>query len=149
MRESEKVQFHRYPEIEAKRMLVELMDQPSKYNHSLESFISRVTCRLAWGHSEASDELKQRARELLIGVSPTGHLGNKLPFIMNLPDWLSPAKVWEKRRAKTERRFFEVMQEQVESDLQEKRAPPSWMRTYLESSNSWGFTYSLEGAYCV
>lgn len=149
MRESEKAQFHRYPEIEAKRMLVELMDQPSQCNHVLESFVSRVTCRLAWGHSEASDELKQRARELLIGVSPTGALGNKLPFLMSLPDWLVPAKAWERRRARTERRFFEMMQKDVENDMKEKRAPQSWMRTFLESRGSWGFQYELEGAYAV
>ncbi|KAF2838015.1 cytochrome P450 [Patellaria atrata CBS 101060] len=65
--------------LEALRMLVELMDDPSQYNHTLESFIARVTCRLAWGHAGASDELKQRARELLISVSLRGHLGNKLP----------------------------------------------------------------------
>src|SRR4051812_26896917 len=102
MRETEKSLFHRYPEIEAKRMLVELLDEPERYNHAMESFIARVTCRLAWGHSEASNELKQRARELLIVVSPTGALGNKLPFPMALPDWLVPAKTWEKRRAATE-----------------------------------------------
>lgn len=149
MKESEKALFHRYPELEAKRMLVELMDEPDRYNHALESFISRVTCRLAWGHSDASDELKQRARELLIGVSPTGALGNKLPFLMSLPDWLVPAKAWERRRANTERRFFEIMQSNVESDMKEKKAPQSWMRTYLENRTKWNFTYELEGAYAV
>lgn len=149
MRESEKVMFNHYPEIEAKRMLVELLDAPDRYNHALESFIARVTCRLAWGHSEASDELKQRARELLIGVSPTGALGNKIPFIMALPDWLSPAKAWERRRAGTERRFFEIMQGQVENDIQEKKAPQSWMKLFLDNRSKWGFTYELEGAYAV
>ncbi|CAI6335753.1 unnamed protein product [Periconia digitata] len=149
MRESEKAMFHRYPEVEAKRMLVELLDKPEHYNHALESFISRVTCRLAWGHSEASDELKQRARELLIGVSPTGALGNKIPFVMGLPDWLSPTKAWERRRAKTERRFFEMMQGQVESDVLEKKASPSWMKLFLDSRSKWGFKYDLEGAYAV
>ncbi|KAF1958530.1 cytochrome P450 2E1 [Byssothecium circinans] len=149
MRESEKAMFHRYPELEAKRMLVELLDQPDRYNHALESFIARVTCRLAWGHSEASDELKQRARELLIGVSPTGALGNKLPFVMSLPDWLSPAKAWERRRARTESRFFEIMQGQVENDIQEKKASPSWMQHFLDNRSKWGFKYDLEGAFAV
>jgi cytochrome P450 len=149
MRESEKAVFHRYPELEAKRMLVELMDEPEKYNHALESFIARVTCRLAWGHSEASDELKQRARELLKGVSPTGALGNKLPFLMALPDWLSPAKAWERRRAKTERMFFQIMQGEVESDMKQKRAPPSWMRIFLEGRDKFDFKWELEGAYAV
>jgi len=149
MRESEKALFHRYPEIEAKRMLVELLANPERYNHTLESFISRVTCRLAWGRSEASDELKQRARELLIGVSPTGAFGNKLPFIMALPDWLSPAKAWERRRALTERKWFETMQKEVENDTREKQAPRSWMKTFLDTRDKWNFQYELEGAYCV
>jgi cytochrome P450 len=149
MRESEQASFYHYPALEATRMLKELMETPDKYNHHLESFISRVTCRLAWGHSEASDELKQRARELLIGVSPTGALGNKIGFLMDLPDWLVPPKAWERRRALTEKRFFEIMQAKVESDVKEKRAPDSWMKTYLQAPNSWNFTYDLEGAYCV
>lgn len=149
MRESEKAMFHRYPELEAKRMLVELMDEPDRYNHALESFISRVTCRLAWGHSEASDELKQRARELLIGVSPTGALGNKLPFLMALPDWLSPAKAWERRRARTERDWFQTMQSQVQKEVDNKTAPPSWMKLFLDGRSKWGFKSDLEGAYAV
>ncbi|KAF2856684.1 cytochrome P450 2E1 [Plenodomus tracheiphilus IPT5] len=149
MRESEKALFHRYPELEAKRMLVELLDEPDRYNHALESFISRVTCRLAWGHSEGSDELKQRARELLIGVSPTGSFANRLPFVMALPDWLSPAKAWERRRAKTERSWFQSMQDQVAKDISEGKATPSWMKTFLDGRSKWGFKSDLEGAYAV
>jgi cytochrome P450 len=149
MRESEKANFHRYPELEAKRLLNELLDEPEQYNHALESFIARVTSRLAWGHSEASDELKQRARELLIGVSPTGALPNKLPFLMALPDWMSPAKAWERRRAKTERTFFETMKDQVEQEISEKTASESWMKIFLQNKNKWGFKSDLEGAYAV
>lgn len=149
MRYSEMLNFSHYPELEAVRMCVELMAEPEKYNHALESFIARVTSRLAWGHSEASDELKQRARELLIGVSPTGALGNKLPLIMSLPDWLSPAKAWERRRAKTERVFFNILQENVRQDMNEKRAAPSWMRFFFEHAAATGFTDDLEGAYAV
>ncbi|EON63189.1 hypothetical protein W97_02416 [Coniosporium apollinis CBS 100218] len=150
MREAEKANWHHYPELEAKRLLVELLDDPSQYNHHLESFIARITCRLAWGHSEPSNELKQRARELLIGVSPTGALGNKLPFLMAMPDWMSPVKAWERRRAATERRFFQMMEEQVETEIKEKRAPPSWMRMAIEGGKEqWNFQYKDEGAYCV
>lgn len=152
MRESEKNQFHQYPEMESIRMCAELMKDPSQYNHAQESFISRVTCRLAWGHSEASDELKERARELLIGVSPTGSMINKLPFLMSLPDWLSPAKAWERKRARTERRFFEIMQGQVRSDMLTAEQSPqktSWMSIFLGSKDRFNFSHDLEGAYAV
>lgn len=130
-------------------MCVELMAEPEKYNHALESFVARVTSRLAWGHSEASDELKQRARELLIGVSPTGALGNKIPFVMSLPDWLSPAKAWERRRAKTERAFFNILQQDVRNDIEKSNAPSSWMKFFFDNVTKTGFTGDLEGAYAV
>jgi cytochrome P450 len=149
MRASEKANFQDFPELESIRLCAELMDEPTKYNHALESFIARVTSRLAWGHAEASDELKQRARELLIGVSPTGSLLNKLPFLMSLPDWLSPAKAWERKRAATERRFFEIMQGEVRSDIAKNPGKPSWMQMFLESKDHFGFAHSLEGAYAV
>src|ERR1700761_4952254 len=149
MRNSELADFHQYPELEAIRMLKELMEDPSRYNHHLESFVSRVTCRLAWGHSEGSDELKQRARELLISVSPTGAFGNKLPFIMSLPDWLSPPKAWERRRAKTERRWFQIMQNNVREDIAAGHAKPSWMKMFFDAPKLCNFTGELEGAYAV
>lgn len=149
MRASEKDEFYHYPELEAIRMCKELLDSPDEYNHILESYISRITCRLAWGHSEASSELKQRARELLIGVSPNGALGNMLPFVMSLPDWLSPPKSWERRRARTEQRFFTEMQEMVRRDMASGTEPASWMKHFLSNSRLYGFSSQLEGAYAV
>jgi len=149
MRTSEQANFFDYPELEAVRLCQELLDDPTNYNHHLESFVSRVTCRLAWGHSEGSDELKQRARELLIGVSPTGALGNKIPFVMDLPDWLSPAKAWERRRAKTERKWFQDMQDQVRDDMAVDGAKPSWTKLFFDVAKSFKFRDELEGAYAV
>jgi len=141
--------FFGYPELEAKRMMMEMMESPDHYNVHLESFVSRVTSRLAWGTSEGSDELKQRARELLYTVSPTGSLANKLPILMKLPDWLSAPKAWERRRTNTEKTFFKSMQDDVKADLDQAKAPPSWMRIYYELKSSWGFASDTEGAYAV
>ncbi|KAK0799589.1 hypothetical protein LTR75_009189 [Friedmanniomyces endolithicus] len=122
---SERASFYGYPELESVRLLFELMTEPSKYNVAMESFIARVTSRLAWGTPTPSDELKQRARELLIGVSPGGALGNKLPFLMSLPERFAAPKAWEARRSRTERKFFETMQAEVQEDIDIKRKPTS------------------------
>jgi hypothetical protein len=127
--------FYSYPELESIRLLFELMTDPSRYNHALESFISRVTCRLGWGTAAPSDELKQRARELLIGVSPNGALTNKLGFLKKLPEAIVPAKAWEFRRYRTESRFFNIQQSEVREKLKNKTAT--------------GFASDLEGAYAV
>ncbi|KEQ76772.1 cytochrome P450 [Aureobasidium namibiae CBS 147.97] len=141
--------FYNYPELESVRLLFELMTDPSRYNHALESFISRVTCRLGWGTAAPSDELKQRARELLIGVSPNGALTNKLGFLKKLPEAIVPAKAWEFRRYRTESRFFTILQNEVREKLKNKTAPESWMRHFLENKATTGFASDLEGAYAV
>lgn len=171
MTASHKASFFGYPEIEAVRLLKELLDKPAAYNTYLESFVSRVTCRLAWGTPVASDELKQRARELLIGVSPTGSVLNRLPFLMLLPHWMSPAKAWEQRRARTEQAFFLQMQAEVRARLVdsppvamsgageksqvEDPEPASWTQMFLRSARGpngatfHGIPTDLEGAYAV
>ncbi|KAF7197197.1 Cytochrome P450 monooxygenase [Pseudocercospora fuligena] len=150
MEMSQKECFYSYPELEAIRLLFELLRDPAAYNTSMESFVARVTSRLAWGTSVGADELKQRARELLLSVSPTGALGNKLPAVMSLPESLSPAKAWELRRGRTEREFFETMQDEVRQSLNATGQPrKSWTRMFLENKLSWGFANELEGAYAV
>lgn len=160
---SAKEEFYGYPELESIRLLFEVMTEPSRYNHALESFVARVTCRLGWGTPSAAEELKQRARELLIGVSPTGSFANKLPFIMSLPESWTNSKAWELRRGRTERKFFETMQEDVRQQIKNSEktsgAPGpilpslqpknSWMKMFLENKKAWKFDSDLEGAYAV
>jgi cytochrome P450 len=151
MDKSHSESFYGYPELESIRMMFELMANPSDYNTAMESFVARVTCRLAWGTSTPSDELKQRARELLISVSPNGALGNKLPAVMSLPERLSPARAWESRRYRTERKFFETMQNEVAQsmDRDEHHSKPSWMSAFLGRSGLFNLSLPLEGAYAV
>jgi cytochrome P450 len=160
---SAKEEFYGYPELESIRLLFEVMTEPSRYNHALESFVARVTCRLGWGTPIAAEELKQRARELLIGVSPTGSFANKLPFIMSLPESWTKSKAWELRRGRTERKFFETMQADVRQQIKDSEKHPdapslalpglqpknSWMRMFLENKKAWKFDSDLEGAYAV
>lgn len=141
--------FYGYPELESKRLLKEMLDDPSAYNAHLESFVSRITCRLAWGTSEGSNELKQRAKELLVGVSPTGAIGNKLPFLMGLPDLVNPAKAWERRRMRTEQAWFHTMQEGTRTDIRDGQSSPSWMHDYLSLRPKWQFRDDVEGSYAV
>jgi hypothetical protein len=102
-----------YPELESIRLLFEVMTDPTRYNNVLESFFARVTCRLGWGTTAAAEELKQRARELLIGVSPAESLAKKFPFIMSLPESWTKSKAWELRRRRTEQKFFKILQDDV------------------------------------
>ncbi|KAI0738051.1 cytochrome P450 [Daedaleopsis nitida] len=154
LRQSKLSAYHHYPELESIRLLKELLADPTQYADALESFNARVTARLAWGRSEASGELKQRARELLICISPTGHIANKLPFLMSLPDWLSPPKAWERKRQRTESRWFAHMQDEVRADISSGQPPsnPCWTQYLFGTSPTGGkreLSSELEGAYVV
>lgn len=149
MDKSAKASYYNLPETESVRLLFELLTDPSRYNHALESFIARVTSQLAWGTAEPAEELKQRARELLIGVSPNGALTNKLGFLKSLPASLVPAKAWEFRRFRTESRFFSIMQNEVRDRMGKSDAPESWMKHFLENKSALGFASDAEGAHAV
>ncbi|KAK4900470.1 hypothetical protein LTR49_027438 [Elasticomyces elasticus] len=152
MNASHKASYYKYPELGSVRLLFELMHDSTQYNHHMESSVARVTSRLAWASSAPAQELKQRARELLIGVSPTGALGNKLPFIMSLPERFVAAKAWEARRSRTERKLFETLQQEVADALSSShKVEPnrSWTRLFLEKRASFGFASDVEGAFAV
>ncbi|KAI4724434.1 cytochrome P450 [Aureobasidium sp. EXF-10728] len=156
MTKSHEQSYNAYPELEAIRLLDALMRSPTKYYNHLESYVARVTSRLAWGSSRPAEELKQRARELLIGVSPDGALGNKIPFVMRLPAFLSPAKAWEARRSKVEVDFLETLQQTIAASMSVEQAlstaeepKQSWTHQFLKRQASWGFDSSREGAYAV
>lgn len=149
MDKSAKASYYDLPETESVRLLFELMTDPSRYNHSLESYVARITSRLAWGTAEPADELKQRARELLIGVSPNGAITNKLSFLKALPEYLIPAKAWEHRRFRTESKFFSILQDDVRNRIRNPDAPESWMKHFLENKSSLGIDNDAEGAHAV
>lgn len=154
MTKSHEKSYNAYPELEAVRLLDALMRDPIKYGDHLESYVARVTSRLAWGSPTPAEGLKQRARELLIGVSPDGALGNKIPFIMKLPTIFSPAKAWEARRSKAEQHFLETLQQSVAASMSvdqgrsaAQQPKQSWTHHFLQGS--WGFDSNREGAYAV
>jgi cytochrome P450 len=76
-------------------------------------------------------------------------MGNKLPFLMDLPEWLSPAKAWERQRSRTESKWFQVMQNQVREDSAVNSAKPSWMKMFLDAPKLFNFSSDMEGAYAV
>jgi cytochrome P450 len=73
-----------------------------------------------------------------------------LPLLMKLPGWLVPARAWEDRRARTEQRFFEIMQQEHRQRQAAHAADiPSWTIRFLKNKVACGYTSDLEGAFTV
>lgn len=82
---------------------------------------------------------------------------------MSLPESWTKSKAWELRRGRTERKFFETLQDDVREQIKHSEKNPdapapllpslqpksSWMRTFLENKKAWKFDSDIEGAYAV
>lgn len=142
---SKRAAYYGYPELESIRLLQELIENPKDYEQVMEAFVSRVTSRLAWGTASPHKEIKQRAIEMFTAAGPTSP-GNLMPFVMSLPEALSPPKAKEYRRRRTENKFLRDMRDRVAKTITSGSSTTSWMRQFLENQEKWGFTSDVEGA---
>jgi cytochrome P450 len=147
--QAHRIDFHAYPSIEAKRMHYDLMHNPSNYSKILENFTSRVMCRLVWGNPNHAEDLQADAWKLLVQMSPAGPITNVLTPLLWIPNWLSPWMRKEKKRHDAQRAWFIERQNEVRALMAEKRAGPSFMKTYFETRDGYNFDNDVEGAYAV
>lgn len=140
--------YYDYPMIEAKFLLYRLLHEPTKYSFFLDQFTGRIISRLAWGRPEPATDLKKNAFALLHGISPAGPPSNIFPALMLLPEFLAPWKKEERVRHKWEEGFYCGLRDDVKLAMAEKRARPSWTRTYFEQKEFFGFD-EHEAAYAV
>jgi len=108
-------------------------------------------CRLVWANPNCSTELKLRATALLKQLSPPpeGPYINFIKPLANLPAFLSPWKRREKSRHDAEKAFFLQRQNEVRFLMADKRAPPSFMKTFLKTKEQHDFEDNIEGAYLL
>jgi cytochrome P450 len=143
--------FLNFPVLESKRVLFELLNNSSNYVNTIEDFGAKVMCRLVWANPDYSSELKIRAVALLkqLSAPPDGPYINFVKPLANLPTILSPWKMKENSRHDAERAFFLQLQNEVRVLMAKKRAPPSFMKTFLEMKEQYGFEEDIEGAYLL
>jgi len=128
-----------------------MLNQPSNYVNIIEDFGAKVMCRLVWANPNCSTELKLRATALLKQLSPPpeGPYINFIKPLANLPAFLSPWKRREKSRHDAEKAFFLQRQNEVRFLMADKRAPPSFMKTFLKTKEQHDFEDNIEGAYLL
>lgn len=129
-------------------MLIQLYNDPKNYSYWLDQYTSRIICRLGYGDPDHSVELKKNAFALLEGISPAGMLPNVLPQLMYLPHWINPWKIGETTRHAWEKDLYFSWQAQVREEMERNVARPSWMKTYLDNKDTFGFD-EHEAAYAV
>lgn len=105
-------------------------------------------CRLMFGNADHSEKLKDSAWTLLVQMSPTGPLPNRLTPLINLPEWMSPWKQFERRRYEKQSNWFFELQQEARDKMARGKDHPSWSRQFLEQKEKLGWD-DREGAFTV
>ncbi|KAF5264220.1 hypothetical protein FOXYS1_5006 [Fusarium oxysporum] len=139
---------------QSKKLLVDLIGNPSGYEKHFVSYASGVVYRIGFGEFiETGDEpdlkrIVQVNHHLEQVASPGVYLVDSFPILKYLPYPIAPFK-WEARRLHEEEiSLFRQLQQNVRQGMITKKAPRSFTRTFLENQETFNLTDD-EGAYVI
>ncbi|KAH7060549.1 cytochrome P450 [Macrophomina phaseolina] len=141
--------FNHYPDLESRRFIHDMLQNPANYTQVIENFTSRVMSRLVWANAKHADDLQQSAWDLLVQMSPAGPITNRLTPLLLLPQWLSPWMRKEKKRHDGQQEWFMKLRREIGEEVAEKRALPSFMKSYFDTRDRHQFQDDKEAAYAV
>jgi len=127
--------FFNYPEMENANTLARLVSSPDKWSEHIITHCARVAARIAWGDPKHGTKLLHVVPVLLKAVSPGGPIPNLLPFLMYLPDSISPWKAAEAKRKQQMQDAFYEAQEDVIERYRAGTAEGSWTKLWLEKAH--------------
>ncbi|MCJ1436975.1 hypothetical protein MMC27_006358 [Xylographa pallens] len=140
----------------AKQLITKLLNEPSKFQSSLEACTSGISAQMAWNDKDpaVAQETLWVTNKLLCRISPDGAILNKLSFLRSIPEWvpdiLQPWKVLENARCVRERTFWEGQREKVRTEMKKGPTERSWTNTFFTSKGTLpGITDDTEAAYAV
>lgn len=136
MNASASASLHDYPTLERNRFLYMMMQNPDNYLEWVEQFTSRTISRLSWGSPHPAQILRKTTFGLLETISPSGALPNVISWLAHVPESLSPWKRKEKARHDEEEKLLAGNFNSVKRMMDEGRAEPSFIRTFLQTRPS-------------
>ncbi|EXJ76752.1 uncharacterized protein A1O5_01260 [Cladophialophora psammophila CBS 110553] len=151
-------QYYGYINLEAKRFLFKLLQDPLDHFSQTDRFCGRVSTRLCYGSPHSAAAHCKNAAEFIPQISPSasGPITNILPFLAGLPEWLNPTKIPCRQRREREERLWTGLMRQVREEMEQGKAKVSYARSYFErkaaaadqDDRSFGFD-DHEAAYAV
>ncbi|KAI1469495.1 cytochrome P450 [Daldinia caldariorum] len=126
-----KASLYSYPTKERDRFLYLLSRDPSQYREYVEQFTARTVARLSWGSPHPAPLLRVTTSGLLDTISPSGALPNAIPWLMYIPNFISPWKQKENARQELETALLKVRIRYVHDRISEGNAEPSFINTFI------------------
>ncbi|EME42195.1 hypothetical protein DOTSEDRAFT_81157 [Dothistroma septosporum NZE10] len=140
--------------LESARMLRDLIQKPSKYEHWFERYSSGIIFRLAFGKTiQTGDEyIVRQIIEVVHMVervaSPGAYLVDVFSLLMCLQKAMSPFKRELEGLHQRELKLFRKLLHDVKDEMQTGTAPQCWFRGYLERASEFKLTED-EAAYVI
>ncbi|KAJ5392311.1 hypothetical protein N7509_007801 [Penicillium cosmopolitanum] len=128
--------------LESKRMLHDLLQDPSRYELWFQRYASGLIFRLAYGKTIRTGEESHVQRIIDVNhnleriASPGIFLVDSWPILRYLPEWLAPFKKEGRRLHEAEFGLFRALLKDVEAEVNAGTASPSFVSTWLENKES-------------
>ncbi|KAJ3461119.1 hypothetical protein MRS44_011986 [Fusarium solani] len=140
--------------LESKRMLYDLIRDPSRYELWFERYAGGLIFRIGYGKTIVTGE-EAHVRKALHVVhsveriaSPGSYLVDTIPVLQYLPEWMAPFKKEGRQLHEAELGFFRALINDVRAEIEANVAAPSFASTWLEDKDAYGLTED-EAAYVI
>ncbi|EMC94098.1 hypothetical protein BAUCODRAFT_112836 [Baudoinia panamericana UAMH 10762] len=149
MRHANPQAFYGWPAIENKKTIRRILENPDAWSEHLLVHCARTIASIAWGDPQHGSKLLTIIPIILKNVSPAGPLINKLTFLSNLPESISPWKKEEAaRKAEMTDAFMEPLQDAKNRSVQGTLAD-SWSKLWLEKEKGTEHLDFYEAAHAI
>lgn len=111
MRHANPKAFYGWPAQENKNTLRRILEKPDKWSEAVIVHCARTIAGTAWGNPQHGSNLLTIIPIILKNVSPAGPIINKLTFLANLPEAISP---WKKEEAIRKKEMSDAFMEPLE-----------------------------------
>ncbi|KAK4501592.1 hypothetical protein PRZ48_007401 [Zasmidium cellare] len=149
MRHANPKAFYGWPSIENKRTLRRVLEQPNRWSEAMIVHCARTIASVAWADPEHGSKLLTIIPVILKAVSPAGPIINKLTFLANLPEAISPFKVQEKlRKQEMTDAFCEALKD-VETKSKNGGVADCWSKLWAENEKGTDHLNFHEAAHAI
>lgn len=119
---------------EAKRWLARLIENPDDFQFSLEDMASKIMCQLTWDDPSLSEYCTNSAWGLLTQMSPAGPITNIITPLWDMPQFMNPWKIAEKKRHDEQQAWWMERLVTVREKMAKGTQRACWTRQYLEKN---------------
>jgi cytochrome P450 len=115
MTRAAKNQYYGHIQLEMKRFMHELSQNPADFFTLTHLFCARISSRLAYGTSDRATEHMTNAEVFISQLGPSGPIPNLMPFLRYFPEWMAPGQRGVRERREREAALWKDMFERAKA----------------------------------